>query len=599
MGGVEKKKEELKPYWIQPEPRKKIADKIWREFDKYRTNRDRIFSYFRERNCITYWNDSDQRFNNYRIKPGWKEKWQANISDITTHSKLMSIAAQVVANRLRPEFYPKFTRDIFAKFKAQLFQNIYEHTETTYRDGELDDLFTVIETAKRGTSIGFEGWLKTDKFEGIHAELIPLEDFYPQYINKFRMEDQDRCVWRTIAFKDDADKVFGKYKHYEKVKAGGEHQPEDLTFFNVSNDVAEDKVEILRWFDKIDDEFHIVINGVLITDPGSKLSARRKDGELGFWKAVYEPFSPHFFFGRSLPDLMMDNQDAIDFAFNAVFDQEMLATLKPLFTSGVTQLVDDYITPGRIYQGIESVSTPDYKGASTNIWNVLQELRGRQDFISVDKAIEGVAPGRRTAHEVERAYESAKRIMGLFTTLYKNAIQFKAKLRAGTIMQFMLNKTEIKPIIMKSVQMFNGKEGERIIRMKAKPSPHNIFGFSKELAIENAMMGGEQSEIVEFSPKEIRDFEFEVGVRVPPAVEMSGALQKAFDERFAQIALARPDLFEQVPVARNLAKAMNQKPDEVVKSQQEEAPLEESLGRGKSPTSPKPLKELAIEGGGI
>jgi hypothetical protein len=613
MPGVEQKAEQ-KPYWVQGEPERLVAQKIYREFDKYRNNRNRIFSNFRERNPIEYWNDSDRMFNNYREKPIWKQAWQANISDITTHSKLMAIVAMIVSNRLRPEFTPKFTRDLLARIKSQIYQNIYDWTDTVYRNGDMDNFFTTMMAAKRGTYIGFEGWKKTKNYEGVDACGVPLEDFYPQFINKFRMEDQDRVIWRTVAFKDDCDKVFGNnknYVNYSKVRSKGALKPQDLTFFNVSGDIQEDQVEVLRWFNKEEDEFHITVSGVLITPLGSKLSARRKDGELGFWKTVYEPFDEDFFLGRSLPDLMYDNQEGIDFLFNAIFDQELLKTKTPLFTTAVNQLVDDYLEPGRLYTitDASNIFQPKLEGASQTAFQVLQELQSRQNFISTDAQNQGISQGRRTATEVERVAEAARKMSSLFTVLLQDGLQFKARLRIGTCMQYLLNKPTAKPIIMESTKLLNGKEGTRILEIvsKEKLSPKNQFGYSKPLAIKNAQYGynGIPTEIIQFTPDEIKNFEYTVNVGVPSTVEMSKSLQKAYNERGGQIALARPDLWNNKEVAKILSEDWGWDSERVLASEEEAEPSPTEMammgaggGTGKSPlertpASPRPLKEVA------
>lgn len=614
MAGVSvEPKKTAEPYWVQPEEERQIAGRIWREFDRYRVNRNRIFSYFRERNCIEYWNDSDQRFNNYREKPDWKDEWQANISDITTHSKVMAIIAMVVANRLKPEFSPKYTRDFFAKFKAQLLQDLYQFTDTVFRNGDLDDLFTILLAARRGTVIGFDGWLKTNNYEGTDAQFVPLEDFYPQYVNKFRIEDQDRVVWRSVVFKDDADKVFKdnpKYINYDKVKSkGGERgmTPTDLTFFNVSDDIADDKVEILRWFSKEENEFHITVQGILITPKNSKLSAIRKDGELGFWKAVYEPYDYNFFYGRSLPDLMSDNQDAIDFLFNSMFDQNMLAVLKPIFTTGANQLTNGYLQPGKVYTvtDAQNIFQPKLDGPDQVSFAILQELQKRQNFISTDPLNQGISAGpKRTATEIEATTEASKRIMVLFTTLLQDALKLKVRLRTGTNLQFMLGKKDMKPIVLNSVKLFKGQEGTRIVEIvpKDKLATRNQFGFSKELALRNAMNEGELSEIIQITPEEIKNFEYTIDVKAPPSIEMSKALQRAFNRDFYQIGLARPDLFNQKEIARGMARDANQEVERMVldEGEGEPSPTEMAMmGAGgspgasplaRTPASPKPLE---------
>lgn len=196
------KEEKIEVVPPQSEGDAKIANKIWTQFERFKKNRDKSFAYFRNRSLIQYIDDSNTRVNNYREKPSWKDEWQANISDITTHSKLMAIVAQVVVNRLRPEFYSRDDQSYVAQFKSHLIGDIYEYLDSVGqpegRNGDIDDLFMTLRAAREGTYIGFEGYRKTKLSEGIDAQSIPLENFYSGDVTRFSMKDQLRCVWRSV-----------------------------------------------------------------------------------------------------------------------------------------------------------------------------------------------------------------------------------------------------------------------------------------------------------------------------------------------------------------------------------------------------------------
>lgn len=556
----DEKKEPKNP---QNETDYKIASRIWDNFTKWRDNRNLSYSYFRERTCLEYWDDSNQRFNNYRVKPDWKEDYQANISDTTTHSKVMAIVAQSVANRYQPLYKPRFSRDVFSKLKASFLQDLYNYTDTMQRNGELDTLMTVLKAVKEGTVIGFEGYKKTKVFEGIDARIIPLEDFYPSDMGQFRMKDQLKCIWRSVINEDEFRSKFSSWYQADKVESAGKARVEEHSFFSFSDELDDGQVELLRYFDRLNDEFHITANGILITEPGSTLSARRKDGELGFWKTVFEIIDPNFFYGRSLPDLMKDAQDGIDFLFNAMFDKEMLAVMRPLLIGGMNNEIDDYLYPG-VMQKVEDVSQVmelKFEGADINSFRVLKELQDRQHFIAVDQVSQGVSIGSKTATEVERSQEAARRIGSLFGIMIKDALTQKARLRAGTIMQYYLNKKKFEPFIQENVSLIDpnkrGELGTRILRIKSpgEISPRNQFGESKQLEIENTMIP-DKSEIIEASVKEIKDFEFDIDIKVPSTIEMSPSLRRTFDLQWVQGARGNPQ-YDQDEVERIHTEAMD------------------------------------------
>jgi len=578
MTGVKEKEETQKPKPIQSQTDQDIAGRVFQSFLKWRDNRNKSFNYFRNRSCYDYWDDSNKRFNNYRVRPDWKEEWQANTSDTTTHAKLMAVVAQQVVNRYKAIFRPRFNRDIFSQLRAQILQDIYNFTDTEVRNGEMDTLFTVLKAAREGTVIGFEGYKKTKLFEGIDSRFIPLEEYYPSDMTKFNIKDDLKKIWRTVITKDDFDEGFQNWYQRDKVKTRAEATAnEELSFFNITDDIENDQVEILRYFDKLNDEFFITANGVLIVNPNSqgwKLTDRRKDKEDGMWKTVFEAFDNFFFYGRSLPDLMQDAQDGIDFLFNAMFDKEILAVLRPMLSGSINQETDDYMYPGKITKVADvdqfkemPVSPPDLTS-----FRVLKELQDRQHFISVDQVSQGVSMGKKTATEVERAQESAQKLNSVFGVMIKDALNQKAHMRAGIILQYLIKSKKYSQFIIENIKMIgNGKLGTRIIRIKEKLASADKAGYSKQLAAENALIKGER-EIWELSPKEIEDFEYSITTESPTTIEVSPALQRAYDLQWVMGARGNPQ-YDQESVERIHTQAMNKDWEEVKAKEQQKMPM--------------------------
>ena len=581
LGGVKKQEEPKELKSVQSEKDQGIAKRVFVRFLKWRDNRNLKHEYFRYRTPIEYWDDGNMRFNNYRPRPDWKDDWQSNTSDITTHAKLMAIVSQQVVNQYGIAFSPRLKRDPFSIITAQVLQDIYDFTESGSglgtRDGDLDLLFEVLQAAKEGTVIGFEGWRKAKNWEGVDARLIPLEDIYPSDLTKFHMEDQQRLIWRSVINKDEFDDKFSTWYQYKLVKIRDNVSMsgnEETSFFNISNQIIENQVEILRYFDKLNDEFFVVANGILIVDPnsaGSKLSNLRKDGELGFWKTVFEVYGP-FFYGRSLPDLMQDAQDGIDFLFNAMYDKEILAVMRPLLIGGVNQIIDDYNRPGEMAQvaDINQIKEMDYKGADISSLRILEQLQNRQNFVSsIDAPGQGIAGSTKTATEVDRAREAAKRISTLLGTFVKYGKTQKARLRAGTIQQYAFKSDKFKNFITDNTKMFgSGRTGSRTVRITDKPSPSNQVGVSNRLQTEASFMEGgiKKNQIFELSPKQIRDFEYNIKTEAPTEIEKD--LESALGMQFYQIARQAPDLFDQAEAAKVAADATKQDYEKVKAKEQ-------------------------------
>uniref|UniRef100_A0A6H1ZLK8 Uncharacterized protein n=1 Tax=viral metagenome TaxID=1070528 RepID=A0A6H1ZLK8_9ZZZZ len=587
------KKEETNNPQIQAD--RDISNRIFKNFLTWRDNRNSTFSYFRNRTWLDYINDSNARFNNYKLKPAWKEPFQANISDTTTHAKLMAIVAQQVTNMYRVKYDSRFSKSIISQLLAQVLQDIYDFTESGSgngtRNGELDTLFMTLKACREGTSIGFEGYRKDKYFEGIDARLVPIDEYFPSDMTKFHIHEDPRKIWRTVMSYDDFKMRYSTWYQQDKVKPRSQINTEEMNFFHISEDLEQDQVELLRQFDKVDDEFFITANGINITKPGdgTKLSSRRKDKEDGFWKIVFEAYDDQFFPGRSLPDLMQDAQDGIDELFNNMFDRENMATNKPILVGGINQTIDDYVKLGQFNRvnDVNQIKEMDIDGIDRGAVQVLKELQDRQHFISVDTPSSNVKTQTKTATEVERAQQAAEKLNSVFGVMIKDGLVQKARLRAGTNLQYTVKSLKFREFVRENVKLIkNGRTGTRTVRFSSSPKEQ------KSLEAEASLMQGgtELNEIFEMTPKKIENFEFKVSVQAPALVEKR--LKAAKDAQFSQVAFNMPDVYDRTEVGKDFAEAFD-KDWEKVKAKGE-IPMGQGEGQvgGQSEQTPEMVPSL-------
>jgi len=575
---------------FQDKTSRDIVARIRSRFETFRTDRDNIHPQFRRRTLLEYVDDSNQRFNNYRLKPDWKEEWQANISDISTHSKLMAINAQMMANRRTVTFSPRFSKNLFAKIFASIYENIYYYIDTVERNGEIDDMLALMKAQRDGTILQLESYEDSETKKGVDVRLIPIVEAFPGNIREFNMMRQTEFIWRPLMRYEDFMAAHKGWRDVKLVKRAGNLQPFEKEFFDVSQNLSSDQVEKIIYWNTIDDEFAIVANGVLITEPGLKLSSilkvKKADLRIPIAKGVYEPYDNNFFYGRSLPDLMRDNQDAIDFLFNAMFDKEMLAVMRPLLVGGVNDLTEDVWFPGAIrnVMDVDQIKELGFEGPDMNSFRILKELQDRQNFISVDPTAQGVAPGQRTATEVMRATEAQQLKNSLFNILYGDFQKQKAELRTLTIRNHYIKNDKFKPFIVDNVKLTDGRLGSRNIEITSKLPPRDRFGFSPQLATENAFIN-EPSEIIKVSEKTLKDFQLEIRIDLEPAI--TRPIQKAFIRDYVnqnlQVALARPDLINAEALLKKAAEITPGVDWDEVKGNQQQQSLVPGMTEGQVP----------------
>lgn len=597
-----------KTEYVQAPAIEKKMNQMLELFNKKRNERSQAISYLRNRNISQYVADSQMRFNSFAPKPDWKDDWQNNVFNPITHDKLIAILARLAANRMKFEFFPRFERHFAAQKLATIVSEIYEYVDMHDTNGQRDLFYEMLAAGRDGTVVGFEGFKRerrkhrdiveekedgeiifTEKDvweEAVDPQIVPLLDFYPGNMFESQMRKQKYCFWRTVMKYDEfKTSSFMQYPEAQKVGAAGGHVQTDAEngIFGVSEDIDPDQVEVIRFFDVVNDEYCVAANRIMLTPYISPL--RRKDKKLGFWSAVFEPFDDKFFYGRSLPDKLMHMQDVDNVLWNAMLDQMMLSIYKPILTTGVNDLVEDYLYPGRM---IEVTSTDQMKELEISApdmvsFRMLNKIEDTISFSSIDPTTQGVSVGVRTATEVERAQEGAREILSLFQQFMEWGQYDKATLRTGTIMQYYFEpvskeaegedwRMKFRNFVIEDAKIGKNR-GTKIIRIvgdKSEMAPRNQFGFSQQLFAENMMIPGE-SEIIEITANYLKKVDLDLKIVQNSSTKMSKALEMAMIKSFGTLALQRPDLYDQPAIGRMIAEAYKQDPNKVMAKQNPQA----------------------------
>jgi len=587
------------------------AEQVWTNFDKLRYVRDRSWAYFRERTLIDYMNDNNMLFNNYRVKPDFKDEWQANVSDITTHSKIIAVAAQTVAARLRAEYTARFDISPLANYKSSLIQDFDMYINNTERNGDIDALAVTIKALREGTVIGYLDYKNTTTSNKTDFQIVPLDDYYPGNIREFDMNEQTYAVWRTVMSESVFKEFYtakGGWEDIDLVESKGNVNSVNKSFFDISLDVREDQVEVIREFDIEKNTFKVTANRVLITPLDSTMTGRFSSGKdrLPFMKTVYEMYDDRFFYGRALADIMYDNQQAIDYMFNNVFDRATISLLKPIFVGAVNNEIDeDFWYPGKQISVRDASQVQEMNIDSPDLasFRILQELQNRQNVGGGDPTLGGVAPGRRTKFEVEAAGENAQKITSLFSIMMKDWEIQKARLLKNVIFKHYIKENKFKPFIIKNARLMKGKTGTKIVRFTETPAEADVFGFSPKLALESAIasIGGEKKNIIEVKPSVFKNFEIDVKISANARPELSQSFKRAVTDRLTTKYFMLPQFYDGKVVAKmdveNNRDILGEFADEILITPQ---PGQEEQQQGQLPgqegQAPPDLKVLASQG---
>jgi len=459
-------------------PTKKEEEKIKRIYDEYseaRNLRNNKWKYFNDRTLSDFIDDSQLRLNGYvpsKAEQG-KESWQSNVFHPVTKNKfkamLASVALDVPAVRISAQNeIGRIDQD-----RASIMRNLVDFSYESENKQE-QVFFEAWEAAEKGTVVVYDGYLRSKvkqkvitaynpetgevetEEQEVEAEdrcvnyIVPLMNLYIADFTVFNIQDQPYLQWVERMNKDDFLFAYGKFPKSKEVKTKDEldkagfqltQKNETDTFFTEkwSKRVTEDEpIEVIKYFNKTLDEYVIVANGIIIHDTPLILGKKKK--WYPFAKTVFEPLGTDFFYGNSLPNSLMGEQDVINALFNMSIDKTYKSMAPALLIGNANKddfdLEDQNTTVDtKIYvQDINQVREMPITGVSQSDFKMIELISRGLDVSSVDANQQGVAGRGVTAREVVIANENAQKLKGILYLFLTSLWIQKIKLRIMNIL---------------------------------------------------------------------------------------------------------------------------------------------------------------------
>jgi hypothetical protein len=341
-----------------------------------------------------------------------------------------------------------------------------------------------------------------------------------------------------------------------------EKEVQDRYFYEEWNTRTKKKAyEIVRLYNKSKDEHIIIINGVLMFEGPLLLGKIEK--YYPFAKSVYNPFSVDFFWGNSLPNLMMGEQDVINAFYNMAVDK----TYKSLVTSlliGMTNkdnfdLEDDTTTlDTKIYvQDIQQVKEMPNSGITQSDIKMIDIIGKGLDLSSLDSAQQGVSQGGRTAREVVIANENARKLKGVFFMFITSLWFQKTKLRTLNILTYytvsQVNDVvgekkgkEFRKFIINNAELSDGRRGSKaVIIAQSKKDLPNQSEIDRNVKEYQAINKDEPYEEIAVVADYLKSWEHEIKI-IPETIynnDSSFSISKN-EDKLKVIATLFPEYFQ-------------------------------------------------------
>lgn len=569
---------------------KEIISFVYSEFEEMRDVCTKTYKYFNDRTHKQFIDDSERRFNSYvpsKASQG-KENWQSNFFHPTTRNKTMAILAAVALDVPKTRITARNEKNEqnmrIGRIVADLVKGSYDN-----ENKEEKVFFEALECAVKGTVITAEAYLKTKmkqkvitSYDVVTGEIeyeekdivvdkgcidfiIPSENFFIKNAFIRNIQDQPACIWVQYMDKEDFVYEFGKYKKFEFVKESGELVGDEVQkryFFESWQSRTKKKpYEIVRYYNKTRDSHIIIANGVLMFD--SPLLLGSKEKYYPFSKSIYNPFSFDFFWGNSLPNMMMGEQDVINSLYNMVVDKTFKSLVTSLIIGNTNKddfdLDDEEVTlDTKIYvQDINQVKEMPNSGISQSDIKMIEIIGKGLDLSSVDASQQGIAPGNRTAREVVIANDNARKLKGVFFMFVTSLWLQKTKLRTLNVLTYYTMKDieskvgenkgkEFKKFIVSNTELSDGVRGTKgiIVAQTANdlPTQNEIDTNTKEY---ESINGDEPYEEVAVVADYIKKWEYDIKIVVETVYQNDSAYSISKNEdKLKTIATLFPKYYE-------------------------------------------------------
>lgn len=595
---MEDKKVNSEVYIQSKEDRDKIEE-VYKEYEIMRQVVGASRKEFNDRTLVEFINDCQKRANGYvpSKREQGKEEWQANFFSQTTRNKTKTLIASIAKNPPPISMTARNEKGETSVVRAEIMKNLVESSYLMGEDSEecnpeMAIFYDAWNCAINGTVIKYDGYLKTKNkvklikdYDLITGEVkyeeseevvedrpvevdVPIQNFFVKEAYIRDVQKQPSLIWVDYYTKERFDYEFGHYNNAKFVKNSGQilKGNDTQTFFvDMWGERLESTnlYEVVRYYNKSEDIYRIIVNGVLLLDSPMLWGKRKK--KYPFAKQIFEPFAnSQFFWGQSLPNILMGEQDVENAFVNSMTDKTYRSLVVPMLIGTVNKdafdLEDEYVDgDAKIYvDDVNQVRPNPVPQISNSELGMLKIIQSGMDKNSTDAVQGGVGGSGSTAREIVIANERAEELKGLFFGMIKDLWLQKYRLRTMNVLMN-YNRAKVRAIVGEEEgkqfeEMFNkyiipktklsgGNMGSlqiEVVKDKTQLTP----GFPLDVREEQSRLEGRPVEIIQITSDFLDDYEYYLNIETENLYQKSKALKLALNEEYITgVARMFPDIF--------------------------------------------------------
>lgn len=293
----------------------------------------------------------------------------------------------------------------------------------------VEELWDEKDKAQKKTDQKFDGklnikWQTRIKKAFAHPtrNIISGLNVYLGDITKYDISEQPYIFTADVKPYDEAKKMFSGWERWEfvpqKLEIFGPNEP--IGRFNPNwrlLETEDEQVEIIRYQDKWNNEFSVILNGVLMTPIGLPLQWGYEDYNIA--QQNLEPINARFAYGKSLVSRVRNKVALLDEMLRLAVLKTQKSYMPPYINISGRILSNRVLMPGKISYGIQPgslvpINAKETEGMTSAEFAMIKELQESINNETVSPTFQGQrAEGNPTATEIIELQRQAKLALGL------------------------------------------------------------------------------------------------------------------------------------------------------------------------------------------
>lgn len=436
-----------------PEDVKKLTERISQDDGVAFSLQNKTLTEFNDYSLLQRADIDQKRWNAYRAPPSMDvdEAWRWNGIRPITRNRIIGIVAQMTARIVIPAPYAQNDQDELDVSAAQIMRDLMEYNirNSNYVDNYIMWITDALVNPAAYLGVGFFEAMQTIKEEnegkvtkkdvldgvvsGFQTFNIPLDEIFIGNFYQKQLDRQRFVIRRRYIDYDEAKSLKGDHKNFEYVQPGIKtvFNAADSLFYDAVDETLSTLVEEVTYYNRLEDMEVLFMNGIYVGDNDTEANIiKHRDNEnrpkYNFGVLGYEDISSRFFFYKSAAWKLGDDDELVIRTEQLLADAVFLETMTPTVTSGVGQMSEAIMIPGKntAFENSQVRVEPIKLGSSlSSAFNLLLKKERDMSESSQDPMMTGVQTQPKTASEAILMAQNAKIALGRFGNMLASSLK--------------------------------------------------------------------------------------------------------------------------------------------------------------------------------